>query len=49
MFALKAAAPNISMKDVFRASWMFVGLTVVGMAVIVALPDIVTFLPDQFK
>lgn len=46
MFALKAAAPKVSMRDIFAASWLFVGLTLVGMLAIVLLPSIVTFLPS---
>ncbi|WP_417628975.1 TRAP transporter large permease [Pararhodobacter aggregans] len=49
MFALKAAAPQVAMRDIFRASWMFVGLTLLGMLVMVLAPGIVTFLPDQFR
>ncbi|MFN3207906.1 MAG: TRAP transporter large permease subunit [Roseovarius sp.] len=49
MFALKAAAPDISMRDVFQASWLFVGLTLIGMIVIVIFPEIVTFLPNRFN
>jgi len=49
MFALKAAAPEISMRDVFQSSWLFVGLTALGMLIIVLVPEIVTFLPSWFN
>ena len=46
MFALKGAAPDISMSDIFSASWLFVGLTLVGMVLMAVFPQIVTFLPN---
>ncbi|MDC3347597.1 TRAP transporter large permease [bacterium] len=46
MFAVKAAAPDVSMGEIFNASWLFVGLTLFGMLVMAAFPDIVTFLPE---
>lgn len=46
MFAVKAAAPNLSMKEIFSASWLFVALTLVGMAIMSLFPGIVTFLPS---
>lgn len=46
MFAVKAAAPDVSMSEIFNASWLFVGLTLFGMLVMAAFPDIVTFLPE---
>ncbi len=49
MFAVKAAAQDIPMGDIFRASWLFVGLTLIGMAVMTIFPDIVTFLPSLME
>ena len=46
MFAVKAAAPDVSMGEIFSASWLFVGLTLVGMILLAVFPDIVTFLPN---
>jgi len=43
---VKAAAPDVSMGEIFNASWLFVGLTLFGMLVMAAFPDIVTFLPE---
>jgi hypothetical protein len=34
------------MSEIFNASWLFVGLTLFGMLVMAAFPDIVTFLPE---
>ncbi len=49
MFAVKAAAQDIPMGDIFRASWLFVGLTLLGMALMTIFPDIVTFLPSLME
>jgi tripartite ATP-independent transporter DctM subunit len=49
MFAVKAAAQDIPMGDIFRASWLFVGLTLLGMALMTVFPDIVTFLPSLME
>jgi tripartite ATP-independent transporter DctM subunit len=46
MFAVKAAAPDVSMGEIFSASWLFVGLTLFGMLIMAIFPDIVTFLPE---
>jgi TRAP-type C4-dicarboxylate transport system permease large subunit len=46
MFAVKAAAQDVSMGEIFNASWLFVGLTLFGMLVMTLFPDIVTFLPE---
>jgi tripartite ATP-independent transporter DctM subunit len=45
MFAVKAAAPDVSMGEIFNASWLFVGLTLFGMVIMATFPGIVTFLP----
>lgn len=45
MFAVKAAAPKLSMREIFSASWLFVGLTLAGMVLMAIFPEIVTFLP----
>jgi tripartite ATP-independent transporter DctM subunit len=46
MFAVKAAAPDVSMGEIFSASWLFVGLTLIGMFIMTVFPEIVTFLPN---
>ena len=45
MFAVKAAAQDIPMGEIFKASWLFVGLTLIGMMLMTVFPGIVTFLP----
>ena len=46
MFAVKAAAQDVSMGEIFSASWLFVGLTLLGMFIMTVFPEIVTFLPN---
>lgn len=45
MFAVKAAAPDVSMSEIFRASWLFVFITLFGMLIMTIFPGIVTVLP----
>jgi TRAP-type C4-dicarboxylate transport system permease large subunit len=49
LFALKAAAPDVSTRDIFGGSWLFVGLTLLGMLIMVIFPQIVTFLPNLLR
>jgi tripartite ATP-independent transporter DctM subunit len=46
MFAVKAAAQDVAIGDIFRSSWLFVGLTLFGMLLMTIFPGIVTFLPN---
>jgi tripartite ATP-independent transporter DctM subunit len=46
LFALKSAAPNLPTTEIYRASWPFVWLIVLGMAILVMFPSLVTFLPN---
>ena len=45
MFAFKAAA-GVPLTDVFRASWPFVGLFVLGIILLALFPALATFLPN---
>lgn len=45
MFAFKGAVPGIQLADVFSASWPFVALFVLGMAILAVFPPLATFLP----
>ena len=45
MFAFKGSAPHVPLKDIFNATWPFVGIFLVGMAVIAAFPPLATWLP----
>jgi tripartite ATP-independent transporter DctM subunit len=49
LFALKAAVPELTMGQVFRAAWLFVWVTVTGMAVFTVFPGLVTYLPEILK
>ena len=45
MFAFKGSAPQVPLKDIFNATWPFVGIFLVGMIVIAAFPPLATWLP----
>lgn len=45
MFAFKGSAPNVPLRDIFGATWPFVVIFLVGMAVIAAFPPLATWLP----
>ena len=46
IFALKAAAPGVALKDIFAGAWLFVMLTAIGLFIMVIFPQIVIFLPN---
>ncbi len=46
LFALKSAAPTVPMSDIFKASWPFVWIIVLGMLFMALYPPLVTFLPN---
>lgn len=46
LFAFKAVVPDMSISQVYRATWPFVGLFLLGIALIIAFPAIATWLPD---
>jgi tripartite ATP-independent transporter DctM subunit len=47
LFALKSAAPDLSISDIYSASWPFVWLIVLGLVVLAIFPGLVTFLPNM--
>ncbi|MEM9013084.1 MAG: TRAP transporter large permease [Pseudomonadota bacterium] len=49
LFALKGANPQLSTAAVFAAAWPVVGLFLVGMVVLWAVPDIVTLIPELLR
>jgi tripartite ATP-independent transporter DctM subunit len=49
LFAVKAAAHDIATADIFGASWLFVGLTLIAMVIMTIAPEIVTFLPNMLR
>ena len=46
LFALKSAAPTLPTTEIYRASWPFVWLIVLGMVILAIFPDLVTVLPN---
>jgi len=46
LFAFKAVVPDMSISDVYKATWPFVILFLIGIAVIIAVPGIATWLPN---
>ena len=46
LFAFKAVVPDMSISQVYRATWPFVGLFLLGIALIIAFPAIATWLPN---
>ena len=49
MFAVKGAAQDVPMGEIFNASWLFVFLTLIGMGLMWIFPEIVTFLPSTIQ
>ena len=46
-FYLKSVAPpEISLQDIFASMWPFIGLQLVGLAIVLAFPGLVTWLPS---
>lgn len=45
LFALKTAAPDVQIGVIYRASWPFVGIITVGIALFAVFPQLITFLP----
>ena len=45
LFAMKSAAPDVSTTEIFKASWPFVWIIVLGAVLMALFPPIVTFLP----
>lgn len=46
LFAFKAVVPDMSISEVYKATWPFVLLFILGMGLIVIFPGIATFLPN---
>ena len=45
LFALKSAAPDLPLSTIYRASWPFVRIILVGLALCALFPEVITFLP----
>lgn len=48
LFAFKAVVPDMTISQVYRATWPFVLLFLLGIAVIIAFPGIATWMPNKF-
>ena len=46
LFAFKAVVTEMSISDVYRATWPFVALFILGIALIIVFPGIATWLPN---
>ncbi len=46
LFAFKAVVPNMTISDVYRATWPFVALFLAGIGIIIMFPGIATWLPN---
>jgi tripartite ATP-independent transporter DctM subunit len=46
IFAVKGAAQHLQISEIFRASWMFVWLSLLAMVLIAVFPPIATYLPS---
>lgn len=46
LFALKSAAPQVPMTDIFKSAWPFVWIIVLGILIMALFPDLVTWLPN---
>lgn len=46
LFAFKAVVPEMSISNVYRATWPFVALFIVGIGLIIVFPFIATWLPN---
>lgn len=49
IFALKAAVPNVSLSVIYRGAWLFVGVSIFGIALFTIFPEIITWLPRALK
>lgn len=48
LFALKGAAPDVSLEDIYMGAWPVAVLFIIGMAIMCMFPNIVTVLPSIF-
>lgn len=49
LFALKGAAGKMTTGEVFAASWPVVGIFIAGMAILWAVPSLVTTIPSLLQ
>lgn len=46
MYAFKSGAPNMPLTEVYAATWPFVGLYMLAIALVILIPGIATYLPS---
>jgi tripartite ATP-independent transporter DctM subunit len=50
VYALKSVAPkSVSLEDIFRGTFWFLGMDILTLGLLIAFPSIVTFLPNLMK
>ena len=49
IFALKAAVPNVTLSVIYRGAWLFVGVSIAGIALFTVWPETITWLPRALK
>jgi tripartite ATP-independent transporter DctM subunit len=49
LMALKSAAPQVPMTDIFKAAWPFVWLIMLGLLIMAVYPPVVTLLPNLVR
>jgi tripartite ATP-independent transporter DctM subunit len=49
IFALKAAVPNVTLAVIYRGAWLFVGVSIFGIALFTVFPAIITWVPKVLK
>jgi len=50
LFLMRAMAPpEISLADIYRSVWPFVMVMMIGLAIIMAFPQIALWLPEQIS
>ena len=49
LFLMRAMAPKeISLQDIYRSILPFVLIMVIGLAIVMAFPEIATYLPEKY-
>ena len=49
LFALKTAAQDTTLEEIYASAWPFVGLFVIGMVLVALFPQSVLFLPSLIR
>ena len=46
VYVIKGVAPDIPLEQIFKGIWPFLGAQIVCLILLMAIPEIVTFLPN---